>query len=176
MTESNNHINRFIRILGVFCLGVAGCLTIFNIVCSINDLQSMLNQILCLVSLGYAFIYLYKGFGKDSAKYYKNLGILLLASHSMIIPLCLARDTTIVFVLNFVVLLVLFVLVIGENLGKIISLSLCALLVICEIIALFFTDDGIIPLLGTITKIATFFMYGVFTYAKYRDKAMRKSN
>ena len=175
MFNSNNQTNKLLKILSLLSLAVAGFLTIVNIINSFHDLQGLIAQILCLFSLFFAVHYILGGYSKDSAKYYKNLGIVLLASQAMIVPICCSRDTTVVFILSLILLTALLILVLTENLGKTVSLTLCAVLVLCEIVSLFVTDDGIIPVFGMITKLVTYFMYGVFTYAKYTDKAARGS-
>ena len=175
MSNSDNRTNRLFKILGLILLAAAGCLTLVNIMKSINDPTSLITQILCLFSLIFAASYIAGGYSKDNARFYKNFGIVLLASHAMIVPLCCLRDTTPIFIISLILLAVLFILVLSENLGKTVSLTLCAVLVLCEVISLFVTNDGIIPIFGMITKLVTYFMYGVFTYAKYVDKAARGS-
>lgn len=173
MFNSNSRTNKLIKILSLLCFVAAGILTTINIIKSLDDLTSLICQTLCLFSLFFAAFYIMGGYSKDSAKYYKNFGIVLLASQAMITPICCSRDTTVVFIMALIMLIALFILVFAENLGKTISLTLCAILVLCEVVSLFVTDDGIIPVFGMITKLVTYFMYGVFTYAKYIDKAAR---
>lgn len=175
MLNSSSSVNRIITKLSLLCLAAAGGLTIVNIIKSFNDLTGLITQILCLFSLLFAVFYILGGYSKSSAKCYKNFGIVLVASQAMIVPLCCSRDTTIVFALSVVLLITLLILVLSEDLGKTVSLTLCAILVLCEVISLLVTDDGIIPVFGMITKIVTYFMYGIFTYAKYADKAARGS-
>ena len=72
MLNSNSCISKTTKILGTLFLVIAGALTIYNIIISLNDVISLTAQALCLFALFFAPFYLWRGCSKDSAKYYKN--------------------------------------------------------------------------------------------------------
>lgn len=149
-----------------------------------NDTLDSLNLIgLCfvLITLLLGFVYLILGFSKDLSNMY--IGCILIATLNALMSVVLSlseKYNTVALICTGLALALYTVLLVGRNLGKTVSYTLCILIIIIRILGIIFNymavKSFLAPeVLNVCGQLAIILMIFIATTAKYIDKENRGS-
>ena len=186
MLKTNHLLYKAVLLFHLLCIAAGLVFAVRTAVSPEADIYLQLCSLCAMPALLLAGYYLLAGFGKDAAKYYKLFAALFLFYEVVVLAaLLLSRAAALPLLLTIGVLTLLAVLLFVKNLGKTVSLLLCALILILGVIRL---AAGIAaypgPALGGDTYgtllmgrnaagVVLALVLGILNDAKYADKAAR---
>ena len=184
MLRTDKPIYKVILILNLLFIAAGLVFCVMDICLSADKIYRVAASVLKIVALGFATYYIFEGYEKDAAKYYKSFGIcFILAQIASLIGTILddvrLSDAKMFTIIPALVLICLLILVFAKNLRKAGSLVLCGILVVLNVITIcsleiWSAEATFIVLYGTIfSRLLLACLYGIMTYAKYLDKAER---
>ena len=178
MIRTDKPAYKAILILNLLLITAGLVLCVLGIFSPDANLFNKITRVMAMVVLVLGDFYILRGYSKDSAAFYKLFGAVY-ALYIITAVVSISTNATkplIVTFENFSLVIVL-VLLLSENLGKIKSFILCALLVLFNIAILvtnLITGKYIgIVLTIMLVDIVLACLYGIMTYAKYLDKTER---
>ena len=175
MLRTDKPIYKVILILNLLFI-VAGI--VFSIIGFTNanmNTTRIISNIADIACLVFAAFYIFGGYTKSAAKYYKMFGVFLAVRFfiSVLSGSVNSKPTLSIMVATFSLVLIL-VLLLSENLGKTKSFVLCGLLVIIQLVLLIVGKDKSVGfIISNLVRQDLACLYGIMTYAKYLDKAER---
>ncbi len=181
MLRTDKPIYKAILVLNLILIAAGIVICLFGIFSSEANVVRVLYRLLIIAALIFAAFYIFKGYTKNAAKYFKIFGLLYIYVHLLAIisgtTNGIHADTT---VICAVALAVIIFLALSENLGKQKSLICCGLLFAIKIFAVVYTfvmdSAPIASLLTRFVDLDLAGLYGILTYAKYLDKTERGTN
>ena len=178
MLKTDKPAYKAILILNLLLLVAGLVLCVFGIASPDANLYSKITRYTAIVVLIFGDFYILRGHGKDSAKYYKLFGAFYaLYIITAIVSISTNATKPMIVAYENASLVIVLVLVLSENIGKLKSFILCGLLVLINIAVLvtnLITGKYIgIVLSMMFIDIVLACLYGIMTYAKYLDKAER---
>ena len=180
MLKTNKPIYKVILIINLVCAVAGVVLCTIQIARYDGDMPRMLSALFNIVALLAALYYIFGGYTKDSAQFYKVAGFFLALSQIASIAYAgTAGEAYYRLILGALILSVTVTLLCSSNLGKKKSLTLCAsqialsLLLVAGSIA----DSSFLAVYDNLfVRLILLCLYGIMTYAKYLDKAERGTN
>ena len=181
MLKTKNATYKAILIFNLLCIVAALVLCALSIVDATSNLAQQIACLFQIAALIYAAYYVFAGFTKDAAKYYKTFAaIFALAQIASLSSLSANANSYFGSLLSALTLGLILVLFLSKNLGKKTSLILCGILVVVVVLSLiaalveggFTTGAVIFPIIARFVLAA---LLGIMTFAKYIDKAARGS-
>ena len=179
MLRTDKPIYKVILVLNLLFIAVGLVFCVMDICVSADKVCRVVASVLKIVALVFATYYIFKGYEKDAAKYYKSFGICFILAQIASLIGTILDDAKMLAIMPAIVLICLLVLVFVKNLGKMVSLILCGILVVLNIISIcsleiWSAEAAFIALYGTMfSRLVLACLYGIMTYAKYLDKAER---
>ncbi len=175
MFRTDKPIYKVILILSIVLIVAALVASIYYI-SIVNEPLELVSLILKVITLIYAIYYMFFGYSKNAALYFKFFLALVTITFAFQVVIAvfyeLSSVATLLWVLSFAIM---FVLTTGLDLGKKKSFIYCAILLavnIIYIIVMLFVNPAI-ELLSAVVIFILACLVSVMTYAKYLDKTER---
>jgi len=174
LKTKNTAYNAFVVILIILSIVAL----ILNAAAMVNGEENLPVQICCLFNIAaliYAAYYIFSGFSKDAAKYFKAFGVIFALA---LVAALAAADGYLMTLLAALSLSAVIILTFGKDMGKKASFIACGILLVLTVlfyIASLSSNAAFAVRSMTVTGIVLSLLLGVMIYAKYADKAQRGS-
>ena len=177
MFNTKNATYKLILIIALVLIVAALVLTALAIAHDDSNLASQVSCLFKIAALIYAAYYIFAGFSKDAAKYFKTFAaIFALAEIASLANLGMSANSYFATLVATLSLSAILVLLFSKDLGKKKSLMISAALIVFTVISLIMALANAVaiivwgPLAATVVLACLFF---IMTFAKYVDKASR---
>ena len=137
-------------------------------------LVQKLYTVFAFMGLVYAIFYVYYGYKKEAAPFYRNFDLFLLLHQTVSLTIAFTINPSFS---NSFVLATEFVLILSLNIiedyGKNPTFITCAILIVINLVSLFTTDGSQLAFYAVYIKLILSCLHGILAYAKYLDKQER---
>jgi len=176
MKETKHRLRRGVILFLLLCIGAG---IVFSVLTAVNpaaDIYLQLCSLCALPAMLFAGYYMLMGYGKNAAKYFKIFAALAVFAQAAVLLAAMPGGNSAQIVIASLSLLLQLLLLLGKNLGKTVSLTVCSAVIVLAVLALLFGIDTTEPLLRIGRGVAVILLaclLWVITYAKYLDKTAR---
>lgn len=176
MIRTDKPIYKVILILNIIFIAIGIITSIIGFKSATSN--EVIIKVINLLAWVFALIYILHGYRKNAAVYYKVFGWGYLITHlAFLASLVTAKDSPVIFYFTCgISIIILLTLLLKLNLGKKISLILCAILVLMKVIILicmWISTKDFSALSTRLIDLDFACLLGILTYAKYLDKDER---